>query len=308
MHGELDGSARLQLDDDAALGRGEEARQRVAVRRTDRLVQYGVAVHGQREHARARDRELVRPAHLGGEGRAELHGGHAGGVDAGRELADPAGLGGAQRMLGQRLAIGGKEERPGGRGEWSEADAGFVAERVAHVDPLAAAQPPQRGDDLVGEDLRAAAAHDAASAAADPISATLRTPRSGSRPPSLRSRVNERAATSRARALPSAGAGRARGGASPSAPTRSARRSTRRTLSSTTLSGTRPCRTASTSRSPHGPYGPGIATSSPPRAAASVERVAVQSETTNPSKPHSPFRTPRRSAPCSVMVVPLVEL
>jgi len=57
-----------------------------------------------------------------------------------------------------------------------------------------------------------------------------------------------------------------------------------------TASGTSPERTASTSAAPHGFSNCGMAMSSPPKAAPIVDRAARQSETTTPSKPHSPLR------------------
>src|SRR5439155_1395304 len=106
-----------------------------------------------------------------------------------------------------------------------------------------------------------------------------------------------------AAAVTDAGGG---GGASSATwvPTCAARRRSRRTFTTIAGSGTRPSRTAATSWSPHGLSGPGMARSRAARPAASVERVAVQSETTTPSKPHSPFRG-SASRSFSVMVTPL---
>ncbi len=54
--------------------------------------------------------------------------------------------------------------------------------------------------------------------------------------------------------------------------------------------------------------GPGMATSRPPSIPPVVERAAVQSETTKPSKPHSPRSTSFWRWRCSVMVTPLTWL
>ena len=95
----------------------------------------------------------------------------------------------------------------------------------------------------------------------------------GSSAPSLRSTTVERAAASVRRSTTSSPAGSSvapltsKGSVSParplSAPTRSARRTMRATLSSMTASGTRPSRTAARSPSAHGPPGPGITRSRP---------------------------------------------
>ena len=87
-----------------------------------------------------------------------------------------------------------------------------------------------------------------------------------------------------------------------SAPTRSARRTMRATLSSMTDSGTSPTRTAASRPSAHGPPGPGITRSRPPSAGSTTVFVASQSLITTPSKPHSPLRMPVRSGSCAVAV------
>ncbi len=51
-----------------------------------------------------------------------------------------------------------------------------------------------------------------------------------------------------------------------------------------------------------------MATSMPPSMSPVVERAAIQSETLQPSKPHSPRRTSFTRYRCSVMVVPLTWL
>lgn len=80
-------------------------------------------------------------------------------------------------------------------------------------------------------------------------------------------------------------------------------------MSSIDSSATLPARTASTSLPRHGLAGrPGISTSIPARALSSVERIAVQSETTTPSNPQRSFSTPVSSSRCSVMGVPLTLL
>jgi hypothetical protein len=81
----------------------------------------------------------------------------------------------------------------------------------------------------------------------------------------------------------------------------------RRTFSSIAASDTRPSRTAATSASPHGERGPGMARSSAALAAASVERVAVQSDMTTPSKPHSSL-SGAASSGLSVIVGPFTAL
>ncbi|OIQ77934.1 hypothetical protein GALL_403680 [mine drainage metagenome] len=121
-----------------------------------------------------------------------------------------------------------------------------------------------------------------------------------------------RVSTSRASVRPAAdssplsGATVTAGSRLSSAPTRAARRSSRRTLSSTVAAGISPLSTAATSASPHGPSGPGI-TRSCAAAAERSDRTAVQSEITTPSNPHTPLSgSARRSF--SLMVTPPTAL
>ncbi len=121
-----------------------------------------------------------------------------------------------------------------------------------------------------------------------------------------------RVSTSRASVRPAADSSPVSGatataGSSPSiAPTLAARRSNRRTLSSTVAAGISPLRAAATSASPHGPSGPGM-TRSCAAAAARSDRTAVQSEITTPSNPHAPLSgSARRSL--SLMVTPPTAL
>ena len=93
-----------------------------------------------------------------------------------------------------------------------------------------------------------------------------------------------------------------------SAPAHRASRKIRATLSSMTDSGTTPSRTACTRAAPQGPFGPGIARSSPATAVATVVLAALQSETTTPPNSHSPLRICLSSQGCSVAGVPLTRL
>lgn len=80
----------------------------------------------------------------------------------------------------------------------------------------------------------------------------------------------------------------------------------RRTLRSMSASSTAPDSTAASRASPQAPRGPGISRSWA-ALAAFVERTAVQSLTTTPSKPHSEFSgVSKRSF--SVAVTPLTAL
>lgn len=92
-----------------------------------------------------------------------------------------------------------------------------------------------------------------------------------------------------------------------SAPTRSASRSSRPTLSSIAAMGTCPSSIARTRPSAQGLSGPGIARSRAARAAGTVERTAPQSETRTPSKPHSSL-SGRASSGLSARVVPSTAL
>ena len=127
----------------------------------------------------------------------------------------------------------------------------------------------------------------------------------------MRASTNPAAAVSRSSAATASSLhGRAYGpaGSTPaSAPTRAASRSRRSTLASIAASLTRPSRTASSSASPQGPCGPGMARSSAALPAASVLRAAVQSDMTSPSQPHSSWRI-SWSIGDSVIVGPLTAL
>jgi hypothetical protein len=79
-------------------------------------------------------------------------------------------------------------------------------------------------------------------------------------------------------------------------------------LSSIADSGTVPARTAATSLSPHGPWGPGITRSRPATALGAVDVVADQSDTTTPPKSHSPLSRSWSSGEFAVMVAPFTEL
>ena len=80
----------------------------------------------------------------------------------------------------------------------------------------------------------------------------------------------------------------------------------RSTFRSTTASSISPARTAATSASPHGPWGPGMTRSCEARALSRL-RTPVQSLMTTPSKPHSLFRGVS-SRGFSLAVAPLIEL
>ena len=150
-----------------------------------------------------------------------------------------------------------------------------------------------------------------------PISASRSTLPAGRgrTPRSFFSRTKERAPTSRS----SAGSMRAECGdatwpaplpstAPLSAPTLRARPSSRATLWSISASGTRPARTAASSESPQGPFGPGMMRSRPPSALETVDVVADQSDTTTPLKPHSVLSRPSSRTGFAVIVAPLTEL
>ena len=153
-----------------------------------------------------------------------------------------------------------------------------------------------------------------ASLASAPISATRRSDdgSSGSAPPRFAASTNDRTAIWRASSAPSTGSGLSSGGTASavpdSVPTLAASRRTRATCSSMTSAGTMPWRTASASRLPHGLPLAGMTTSRPPFAVPAVSRAAIQSETTTPSKPHSPPSTPVCNAPLVVIGMPLTAL
>ncbi len=145
-------------------------------------------------------------------------------------------------------------------------------------------------------------------AALGPMTATLATP-AGSRgnSPSLTSRTVPSTATRRATAR-RPGSSSSRSSCSsvtgavvpPRIPTRPISRSTLRTWPSTTDSSTTSSRTAAASVGPSQAEGPGISRSRPACAAASVAWVPNQSDTTSPSKPHSPRSTPPMRSACSL--------
>jgi hypothetical protein len=130
----------------------------------------------------------------------------------------------------------------------------------------------------------------------------------GSRSPSLRKTTTERATASRRSARVSGCEGRsaaasqesARLVSGPNAPTLEPKMMMRRTLSSISVADTSPESTASSRCCSHGPPGPGMTRSRPPRAVETVLLAASQSLTTTPSKPHSPFRTALIRLACSV--------
>jgi hypothetical protein len=101
--------------------------------------------------------------------------------------------------------------------------------------------------------------------------------------------------------------GRGAGTLPGTAPTRAASRTNRRALSATSAAATRPSRTAKSKDSSHGPAGPGMTRPNPASADAATDRVAYQSDTTTPSKPHSVI-SGSVSSRLSVMVIPLTRL
>src|SRR3954451_5569147 len=149
----------------------------------------------------------------------------------------------------------------------------------------------------------------AGSAAFGPSTATRRSdPRpSGRASPSLRTSTVAAAAASRNNAAASSAPGYpTTGSSSLTAPTRAANRNSRRALSSTSASATPPWPIAVSRDSSHGPPGPGMTRPNPATADAAADRVAYQSDTTTPSKPHSVISGSVRSG-LSVMVTPLTR-